>query len=90
MENANQAPAAQMPSPEGYVRDISQVHLPKIAIPKFSGNYEDWYPFYNTFDSMIHANARLTNIQRFHYLISSLEGDAAHVIKSLEITPDNY
>lgn len=41
VENVNQAPAAQIPSPEGYVRDISQVHLPKIAIPKFSGNYED-------------------------------------------------
>lgn len=89
-ENANQAPAPQTPCLEGYVRDISQVHLPKIAIPKFNGNYEDWYPFYNTFESMIYTNTRLTDIQRFHYLISSLEDDAAHVIKSLEITPYNY
>jgi len=78
------------PIDQGYVRDITQVHLPKIGIPKFSSRYEDWYPFYNTFESMIHLNTKLTNIQRFHYLISSLEGDAAHVIKSLEITPDNY
>ncbi|XP_029673850.1 uncharacterized protein LOC115241992 [Formica exsecta] len=83
--NGEQAPIA-----EGSVRDISQILLPKIVIPKFNGNYEDWYPFYNTFESMIHANTRLTNSQRFHYLISSLEGDAAHVIESLEITPDNY
>jgi len=39
---------------------------------------------------MIHLNTKLTNIQRFYYLISSLKGDTAHVIKSLEITPDNY
>lgn len=57
-----------------YARDISQVHLPKIAIPKFSGKYEDWYPFHNTFESIIHSNTKLTDIQRFHYLISSLEG----------------
>ncbi|NEV48973.1 DUF1759 domain-containing protein, partial [Wolbachia pipientis] len=82
--------SGQAPLVQGYVRDISQVHLPKIAIPKFSGNYEDWYPFYNTFESMIHLNMKLTNIQRFHYLISSLEGDAAHVIKSIQITSDNY
>lgn len=86
--NGEQAPIA-----EGSVRDISQIHLPKIVIPKFNGNYEDWYPFYldsNTFESIIHENTRLTNIQRFHYLISSLEGDAAHIFKSLEITPDIY
>jgi len=75
---------------ESHARDISQVHFPKIAIPKFNGNYENWYPFYNTFESMIHSNARLTNIQKFHYLISSLEGDATHVIQSLEINSDNY
>lgn len=39
---------------------------------------------------MIHLNPKLTNVQRFHYLISSLEGDAAHVIKSIQITSDNY
>ncbi|XP_011162883.1 uncharacterized protein LOC105197970 [Solenopsis invicta] len=73
-----------------YARDISQVHLPKIAIPKFSGKYEDWYPFHNTFESIIYSNTKLTDIQRFHYLISSLESDAAHVIKSLKTTSDNY
>jgi len=26
---------------ESHARDISQVHLPKIAIPKFNGNYEN-------------------------------------------------
>lgn len=77
-----QIEAANANGNEGYVRDINQIHLPKISIPKFTGNYEDWYPFYNTFESMIHLNPKLTNIQRFHYLISSLEADAAHVIES--------
>ncbi|XP_036143402.1 uncharacterized protein LOC118645800 [Monomorium pharaonis] len=85
--NVDQAPIA---STEGYVRDLSQVHLPKIAIPKFSDDYQEWYPFYNTFQSIVHNNTNLTNIQRFHYLISSLEGDAAHIIQSIKITPENY
>lgn len=89
VNNAEQPRIAQLPTGD-QGRDITQMHLPKIAIPKFGGNYEDWYPFYNTFKSIIHSNTRLTDIQKFHYLISSLEGDAAHVIKSLEITAENY
>jgi len=88
-QHANSHDQAQV-SFEERTRDISQMHLPKIAIPKFSGKYEDWYPFYNTFESIIHSNQRLTSIQKFHYLISSLEGDATHVIQSLEINSDNY
>jgi len=75
---------------ETNVRDISQVHLPKINISKFNGNYQEWYPFHDTFELIIHSNSGLTNVQKFRYLISSLEGDAARVIKSLEVNSDNY
>jgi len=89
-EAANDSNDVQSLTSRTNIRDISQVHLPKIAIPKFNGNYEELYPFHNTFESIIHSNRGLTNVQKFHYLISSLEGDAAHVIKSLEVNADNY
>jgi len=85
--NPNQV---QITHVEEHTRDISQMHFSKIAIPKFSGNYEDWYLFYNTFESIIHSNPRLTSIQKFHYLISSLQDNATDVIQSLEINSDNY
>lgn len=51
--------------------DECNVRLPKIDLPTFSGAYEDWYTFFNSFNSMIHSNVSLNDIQRFHYLKSS-------------------
>lgn len=69
---------------------ISQLRLPKIELPVFSGNIEDWYTFYDTFEKLINANSNLSEIQKFHYLKSSLKGDAAGVVKTFEITTENY
>lgn len=40
----------------------SQVRLPKIKLPCFSGAYEDWYTFYDSFDKLIHTNDSLSAI----------------------------
>ncbi|XP_071642942.1 uncharacterized protein [Temnothorax longispinosus] len=68
----------------------AQIRLPKINLPEFSGNYEGWFPFFDTFHSMIHANESLDDIQRFQYLRASLTGDAKNIISSLEISAVNY
>lgn len=66
------------------------VRLPKITLATFSGAYNEWMPFHNTFKSLIHTNDTLSNIQRFHYLKSALTGEAADVIEALEISEENY
>ncbi|XP_039315197.1 uncharacterized protein LOC120359860 [Solenopsis invicta] len=68
----------------------SNIRLPKIQLPTFSGSYEEWYTFHDSFDKLIHANEKLSSIQKFHYLRSSLKDKAAEVIKSFDITTDNY
>ncbi|GAB1860475.1 hypothetical protein CAJAP_01554 [Camponotus japonicus] len=68
----------------------SQIRLPKIELPSFPGNCEDWYTFYDTFEKLINANPGLSEIQKFHYLRSSLGDEAAEVIKAFEITTENY
>lgn len=68
----------------------SYLRLPKIELPTFLGGYEEWYPFYDTFVSLIHNQACIPNIQKFHYLKSALRGEAAEVTQSLEISLDNY
>jgi len=68
----------------------SHIRLPKIQLPSFSGSYEDWYTFHDSFKNLIHANENLSAIQKFHYLRSSLKDNAAEVIKSFDITTDNY
>nr|XP_012232203.1 PREDICTED: uncharacterized protein LOC105677895 [Linepithema humile] len=66
------------------------VRLPKIELPTFSGLYKDWYAFFDVFNSLIHSNGLLNDVQRFHYLKSALKGEAAETISSLEISGLNY
>ncbi|KAG7199850.1 hypothetical protein KM043_016905 [Ampulex compressa] len=66
------------------------IRLPKIELPLFNGEYEQWYPFRDMFHSLIHGNSSLPSIQKFQYLKSSLKGEAAQVIHSLEISEANY
>ncbi|XP_025831574.1 uncharacterized protein LOC112904803 [Agrilus planipennis] len=65
------------------------VRLPRINLPQFSGEYTEWLPFYNAFDSLIHNNYTLDDCQKFHYL-KFLGGEAARPIESLAITANNY
>jgi len=66
------------------------IRLPKIELPTFSGQYEDWYTFYDVFNSLIHSNDALNDVQRFHYLKSALKGEAAENIAALEISGINF
>jgi hypothetical protein len=67
-----------------------QVRLPSINLPTFSGNYEDWICFADTFQSLIHLNDSLNDLQKLHYLKSSLSSEAAQLIQTLELTSTNY
>jgi len=66
------------------------IKLPTIQPPTFSGNLEDWSSFFDTFNALFHNNASLTDVQRLHYLKSSVLGPAADIIKNFSITADNY
>lgn len=66
------------------------VKLPTIQLPKFSGSYNNWLEFRDTFTSLIHDNDEIDVINKFHYLRSSLEGSAAVVLQSVEFSSQNY
>lgn len=66
------------------------VKLPQIQISKFNGSYFHWLEFHDTFVNLVHKNEHITNIHKFHYLISYLEGDAARIISNLEVSSANY
>ncbi|XP_049876854.1 uncharacterized protein LOC126374328 [Pectinophora gossypiella] len=66
------------------------IKLPTIKLPTFDGNYLKWLEFHDSFDTLINKNDSVPNINKFHYLRSSLEGAAAVVIKSIEFTANNY
>lgn len=66
------------------------VKLPTISVPTFDGTSEHWLQFRDTFSSLVHDSNKIGNIQKFHYLKSSLIGSAALVIDSIEFCADNY
>lgn len=72
------------------VQTIQNVRIPQLNLPTFSGKYDEWFPFYDSFNSIIHTNLTLNNVQKLQYLKSALTGDASGIIDSLEITDLNY
>ncbi|XP_066583481.1 uncharacterized protein [Prorops nasuta] len=64
--------------------------LPKLDLPKFSGDYSEWSTSYDSFKSMIHENSTLPGVQKFHYLKACLQGEASSVIRSLAASNDSY
>lgn len=54
--------------------DPTGFKLPRIEISKFNGAYFRWLEFRDTFQALVHNNERISDIHKFHYLISYLEG----------------
>ena len=66
------------------------ITLPEVRAPLFDGTLENWTYFYDTFSSTVDRNENLTKVQKFQYLRSSITGQAARSIQSLELTEANY
>lgn len=64
--------------------------LPPIEIPKFKGDEKEWPPFIEIFNSLIHENTRLSNVEKLRYLLSFLEGNPRKLIEHFTITSANY
>ena len=84
----------QVHSTEASEQGSSNLHnslkLPAIKLPIFSGQYDRWISFSDMFKAMIHENDSLPEIQKFHYLKSSLSGEAEHLVSNLPMTANNY
>ena len=67
-----------------------RVKLPKISLPHFRGNLMKWTAFWDSFNSAVHLNDRLSDIDKFNYLRSLLEGTAFDAIAGLALSAANY
>lgn len=66
------------------------VKLPPIKLPVFDGQYSNWLEFKDSFVALVDNDTALTNIQTFYNLRSSLDKNVLEIIKSLEVSGDNY
>lgn len=67
-----------------------EVKLPRIELTPFSGKYEDWATFHDLFNSLIHTNGSIADVQKLHYLKANVLGDAESLLRSITITKANY
>lgn len=67
-----------------------QVKLPKLSLKRFAGDSTQWMTFWDSFNSSVHSNPVLSDIDRFNYLNSFLESTAAESIAGLTPTSANY
>lgn len=72
------------------VHDSSHIQLPKIQIPSFDGDILSWISFRDIFLSLVHNNNALSNIEKFHYLLSAVTGSARAVTRSIPLSDANY
>ena len=69
----------------------SQFHkLPKLTLPTLSGVILEWQTFWDCYESSIHNNISLSEVQKFFYMKSLLTDEAASVIEGLPITHGSH
>jgi hypothetical protein len=68
----------------------SSVKLPRVELPSFNGNFDNWQSFQDLFIATVHNNTSLSGAQKLQYLKSCLCGEASHLIKSFTVTDQNY
>lgn len=74
----------------GSQRADLHVKLPKRKLPVFNGTVAGWQPFWDQFDSSIHSNRSLSEVEKFNYLLDSLSDAAKSSIRGLAVTSVNY
>ncbi|CAL1272539.1 unnamed protein product [Larinioides sclopetarius] len=63
--------------------------LPKIELPSFNGDLEDWLSFREVFMSNVINNDDLTKLDKLQYLFACVKGNAAKLIRGFAVCEDN-
>ena len=63
---------------------------PKIVIPDFNGNYNQWLTFKDLYVESVHNNPMLSKAQKMQHLKTKLKGEAEKLVQHLGISAENY
>ena len=82
--------SASIDSARNFSLGRGRVKLPKLELSKFNGDPRDYQTWRDSFDSAIHLNDTLAEVDKFNYLRSLLVGPALSAIAGLSVTKENY
>ncbi|KAF8785882.1 hypothetical protein HNY73_011379 [Argiope bruennichi] len=63
--------------------------LPKLELPHFYGDMENWISFKELFQATVINNSELSKIDKLQYLFASTKGNAAKLIRGFAIREEN-
>lgn len=66
------------------------VKLPKLTLKKFCGDPLCWQQFYDSFEAAVNMNDSISDVEKFTYLRSYVEGEAEKCIEGISLTNKNY
>ena len=69
---------------------VSRVKLPKLSFKTFGGDITSWSTFWDSFHSTVHSSDDMSNVDKFNYLFSFMEGSAVECISGLTLTSANH
>lgn len=73
-------------------QNARSVKIKPIEPPEFDGSVEKWISFRDVFESIVHTNDNLDDIQKFHYLRQSVKipSNQANILDSFTFNASNY
>ena len=77
-------------SPTRDGKSFDEAKYPRIQIKKFSGDMLEFQSFWDCFDAMINKKTTLSDVTKFAYLKSYLQGPALSAVEGLQLTERNY
>ena len=83
-ENGNSSKT--LPDSEATVKS----KLPKLTLKRFSGDPTQWHAFWDSFSAAVHENNDVSQVDKFNYLRSLLDGVPASAIEGFSLTKENY
>jgi len=79
LEKANAAVSTTVTSATPAINDVTRTAtascLPKLDLPRYSGDSLGWQTFWDSFKAAVHFNSHLRGVKKFNYLRAQLDGD---------------
>lgn len=77
------------PGPSSATAPQEKLNLPKLAIPVFEGNIQNWNSFITLYDSLIHT-ANIDKVRKLQYLLAYTAKEANAIVARFELNAENY
>ena len=73
-----------------FLRTNAPIRLPIMMLKCFHDNPLEWHSFWDLFETSIHYLSDNSEPDKFYYLLSQPEGEAALLLSEFEQTKENY